>query len=117
MVLDQPCRSVGDPGVRCPFYGFEWPAASHRLVQVAGNQCGLALDRVESCAMEEECRAVDMENCPTAQRLEHFILAASSVMVFVTANHPEGLPYAVWLLHVMLRACDGSAPRFKKPLR
>ena len=81
------------PGVRCPFYGFAWPAGSPRLLQVAGNRCGLALDRVEPCGMEAAGREIDMEACPTALRLSQFIHLAGPVIAFVTPDHPEGISY------------------------
>jgi hypothetical protein len=94
-VMDDLCHARKQ-GVRCPFYGFAWPAGTSRLVHVAGNRCGLALDRVESCAMEEAGREVDMEKCPTAQTLAHFVRLAAPVIAFVVPDHPEGLSYAAW---------------------
>ena len=89
-------------GARCPFYGFAWPVASHRLIHEGGNRCGLALDRVDSCAMEEAGRDVNMQACPIADGLANFIRAAAPVIAFVTPDHPEGLPYAVWCQRTML---------------
>ena len=94
--------------VRCPFYGFGWPAATPRLMQVAGNQCGLALDRNEPCAMEEAGMEVDMEMCPTAQRLVHFIRSAGPVITFVVPDHPEGLSYAAWWRRTMAQASTAA---------
>jgi hypothetical protein len=88
---------------RCPFYGFAWPAASLRLIHEGGNRCGLALDRVESCAMEEAGRDVNMQACPVADRLDHFILLAAPVIAFVTPEHPEGVPYDVWWRRTMVQ--------------
>jgi hypothetical protein len=112
-------RHTRQGGVRCPFYGFAWPAATSRLLHVDGNRCGLALDRVEPCAMEEAGREVDMEMCPTAQKLAHFVHIAAPVIAFVLPDHPEGLSYAAWRC-TMLQAsnahffdahdCHGSAP-------
>lgn len=99
-------------GARCPFYGFSWPAASIRLSHEGGNRCGLALDRVESCAMEEAGRDVNMQTCPVADRFAHFIRAASPVIAFVTPDHPEGLPYAAWCRRTMLdRPVEAKAQR------
>lgn len=83
-------------GVRCPFYGFSWPPATSRLVHVAGNRCGLALDRDDPCAMEEAGRAVDMEACPMAKGLSFFVRSAGPRITFVVPEHPEGLSYAAW---------------------
>lgn len=82
--------------IRCPFYGFSWPEGSSRLIKVAGNRCGLALDRVESCAREEAGHAVDMEACARAKGLSYFIRSAGPVIAFVLPNCPEGLPYNAW---------------------
>jgi hypothetical protein len=98
-------------GARCPFYGFAWPAASHRLVHEGGNRCALALDRFESCAMEEAGRDVDMQACPMADRLVYFIRSASPVIAFVTPDHPEGLPYVVWFHRSMFPSGNHAAPR------
>jgi len=84
------------PSVKCPFYGFEWPADTSRLVHVSGNRCGLALDRVEPCAMEQAGREVEIESCPTAKSLAYFIRSAGPVIAFVSPEHPEGLSYAAW---------------------
>jgi hypothetical protein len=98
-------------GPRCPFYGFEWPAASLRLQRVGGNRCGLALDRVESCGMEEAGSDVDMQACPMAERFAHFIRSAGPVIVFVTPEHPEGLPYAAWWRSTMLQRAIEVPPQ------
>jgi hypothetical protein len=100
--MDELFHSQVQPGARCPFYGFAWPEASLRLLHEGGNRCGLALDRVESCAMEEAGRDVDMQACPMADRFVHFIRAAGPVIAFVTPDHPEGLPYAAWWRRTML---------------
>jgi hypothetical protein len=97
-------------GVRCPFYGFVWPAATSRLQHVAGNRCGLALDRVEACAMEAAGLEVDVRMCPAAQRLEHFIHSAGPVMAFVTPDYPEGLPYSEWWRCTMRPSSEGAPP-------
>jgi len=89
--------------VRCPFYGFTWPEATRRLLHVPGNRCGLALDRFEPCAMEEAGREVDMDECPTAERLSHFIRSAGPVIAFITPEHPEGLSYTAWWRCTMVR--------------
>jgi len=104
-------RQTRQQGVRCPFYGFAWPAATSRLQHVAGNQCGLALDRVESCAMDEAGREVNMEMCPTAQRLAHFVHLAGPVIAFVVPDHPEGLSYAEWC-RTMRRTSHVHTPHF-----
>lgn len=96
------------PSVRCPFYGFVWPEDSRQLFQVMGNQCGLALDRVEPCAMEEGGENVDMEACSAAKKLAHFIRSADPVISFVILGQHEGLSYADWWRCTMLR---GSKPR------
>ena len=95
---------------RCPFYGFAWPAASLRLIHEGGNRCGLALDRVESCAMEEAGRIVNMQACPVADRLDHFIRSAAPVIAFVTPDHAEGLPYDVWWRRTMVQRGIEPAP-------
>ena len=94
------------PRVRCPFYGFRWPEASCQLFQVTGNQCGLALDRVEPCAMEEAGQKVDMEACSAAKELAHFIRSADPVISFVILGQREGLSYADWWRCTMLRGCN-----------
>lgn len=96
-------RSKPQSGARCPFYGFAWPAASHRLTQEGGNRCGLALDRVDSCAMEEAGLEVDMMACPMADKLAHFVRSAAPVIAFVTPDHPEGLSYGEWWHRTMVR--------------
>jgi hypothetical protein len=95
-------------GVKCPFYGFAWPASTSRLLHVSGNRCGLALDRFEPCAMEEAGQEVDMQECPTAKRLAHFVRLAGPVIAFVTPDHPEGLSYAEWWRYTMLQASNSS---------
>lgn len=80
----------------CPFHGFEWPADTPRLRRVAGNRCGLALDRVDPCGMEEAGREVDMLACPLAKKLSYFIRASLPVMAFVIPDHPQGMSYAEW---------------------
>ena len=90
--------------VQCPFYGFAWPAATHRLLQMPGNQCGLALDRVEPCRMETAGEAVDIDLCPAAITSGQFIRMASPVIVFLTPEHPEGLSYPDWLRYVCAKA-------------
>ena len=92
--------------IRCPFYGFAWPERSSRLQHVAGNRCGLVLDRVEPCAMEQADREVDMEACATAKGLLYFIRAAGPVIAFVVPDHPEGVPYAAWWRSTMRHASD-----------
>jgi hypothetical protein len=104
-------HSKPQDGARCPFYGFAWPASSHRLIHVGGNRCGLALDRLDSCAMEEAGRDVNMQACPMADRFAHFIGSAASVIAFVTPDHPEGLPYGVWLHRTMVQCEIAAAPR------
>ena len=104
-------RSEPQRVVRCPFYGFAWPAASLRLIQEGGNRCALGLDRVESCAMEEGGRDVNMQVCPIANRFAHFISSAAPVIAFVTPDHPEGLPYAVWWHRTMLQRGMDAALR------
>ena len=89
------------PGARCPFYGFEWPAASQRLIQVGGNQCALALDKVEPCEMEKAGVDVDMDGCPKARELSFFVQSAASVISFVTPVDPTGLSYPSWRRCVM----------------
>jgi len=96
-------RSKPQRNARCPFYGFAWPAASLRLMQEGGNRCGLALDRADSCAMEDAGRDINMQACPLADKLVHFIRSAEPVIAFVTPDHPEGLPYAVWWHRTMLQ--------------
>ena len=98
------------PGVRCPFYGFVWPAATSRLQHVDGNQCGLVLDRVESCAMEEAGLEVNMEMCPTALRLSQFVRLAAPVIAFVVPDHPEGLSYAEWWRRTKLEPANDDSP-------
>ena len=98
-------------GARCPFYGFAWPAASHRLVHQGGNRCGLALDRADSCAMEEAGRDVDVRACPMADRLAYFISSAAPVIAFVTPDHPEGLSYGAWWHRTVLQSGIEEAPR------
>ena len=93
-------------GVRCPFYGFEWPEGTSRLQHVAGDRCGLALDRVESCAMEEAGREINIEMCQTAQGLSHFVRLAIPVVAFVMPDHPEGLSYAAWCRRMMIEASN-----------
>src|SRR5947209_5103551 len=83
-------------GARCPFYGFSWPAASLRLRFEGGNRCGLALDQIAPCAMEEAGWDVDIRRCPVADKMVHFIRCASPGITFATPDHPEGLPYAEW---------------------
>ena len=97
-------------GVRCPFYGFAWPAATSRLQHVDGNQCGLALDQVESCAMEEAGLEVDIEMCPTALRLSQFVRLAAPVIAFVVPDHPEGLSYAEWRRREKLEPPNDQSP-------
>jgi hypothetical protein len=92
------------PGVRCPFYGFGWPAATRLLLQERGNRCGLALDRVQPCTMEETGSVADMQRCPMAEELAHFIRCASPVIQFATPEHPDGLPYAAWFRRTMSEA-------------
>jgi len=94
--VDDPCHSRQHQGASCPFYGFEWPAASLRLQHEGGNRCGLALDRIAPCAMEEAGWNADIRMCPMADKMAHFIRCASPVITFVTPDHPEGLPYAEW---------------------
>ena len=96
-------RSKPQRNARCPFYGFAWPAASLRLMQEGGNRCGLALDRADSCAMEDAGWDINMQACPLADKLVHFIRSAEPVIAFVTPDHPEGLPYAVWWHRTMLQ--------------
>jgi|SRR5882724_5771208 len=112
---DEFCYSRQQRGARCPFYGFAWPAASLRLLHEGGNRCGLALDRVESCAMEEAGRDVDMQACPMADRFAHFILSAGPVIAFVTPDHPEGLPYAAWWHRTMLQRAVEVTPEQWSP--
>lgn len=107
-VMNEIRRNRPEAGARCPFYGFVWPEASSRLFQVAGNRCGLALDRVEPCAMEQAGHEVDMETCPRANALGHFIRSADPVMSFVIQDHPEGLSYAEWWRRTMLRSLNSS---------
>ena len=102
-------------GARCPFYGFAWPAASLRLIHGGGNRCGLALDRVDSCVMEEAGRDVNMQGCPIADRLVHFICSAAPVIAFITHDHPEGVPYAVWWYRTMHQGGSEVAPREWSP--
>ena len=108
---DELCQSRQQLGARCPFYGFGWPAASHLLLHEGGNRCGLALDRVESCAMEEAGRDVDMQACPMADKFAHFIRLASPVIAFVTPDHPEGLPYDAWWRRTMLQRAIEVTPQ------
>ena len=99
--VEESCNSREQPRGMCPFYGFSWPAASLRLKQEGGNRCGLALDRIAPCAMEEAGLDVDIRMCPMADRMEHFIRCASPVIAFVTPDHPEGLPYIEWRRRTM----------------
>ena len=100
--MDEFCDSRQQPCRRCPFYGFSWPAASLRLQHEGGNRCGLALDRIAPCAMEEAGWDVDIRMCLMADKMVHFIRCASPVIAFVTPDHPEGLPYAEWRRRTML---------------
>ena len=95
-VMNERSHTRQEAVVRCPFYGFAWPEKTSRLRHVAGNRCGLALDRFEPCAMEAAGREVDMEECPTAARLAYFVRSAGPVIAFITPEHPEGLSYAAW---------------------
>ena len=94
-------REAQRTDVRCPFYGFGWPAATRLLLQEPGNRCGLALDRVQGCTMEEAGRPADMKLCPLAEELAHFIRCASPVIAFATQEHPDGLPYPAWVQRTM----------------
>jgi hypothetical protein len=99
--------------VRCPFYGFGWPAATRLLLQEPGNRCGLALDRVQRCTMEEAGRPADMKLCPLAEELAHFIRCASPVIAFATQEHPDGLRIprgfgARWPIRDELRLPDNA---------
>jgi hypothetical protein len=104
--MDKLHQTQRQAGIRCPFYGFAWPEGSSRLQHVAGNRCGLALDRVEPCAMEEADQEVDMEACPTAKGLSYFVRSAGPVIAFVVPDHPEGVPYAAWWRSTMHQTCD-----------
>ena len=101
-------------GERCPFYGFSWPAASIRLQHEGGNRCGLALDRIAPCVMEEAGRDVDIRMCQMADKMVHFIHCASPVIAFVTPDHPEGLPYAEWQRRTMLRGAVEVTPVLRR---
>ena len=61
--------------------------------------------------MEEAGREVNMQACPMADRLVHFIRSAAPVIAFVTPDHPEGLPYTVWCQRTMLLRGNEVAPR------
>jgi hypothetical protein len=113
--IDQSCHSRQRPVARCPFYGFAWPAASRRLLHEGGNRCGLALDRVEPCVMEEAGLDVDMEACPTVYTFAHFIRSAGPVIAFVTPDHPEGLPYDAWWRRTMLEGAIEVKPQRCSP--
>ena len=101
---DETCYSPEQSCARCPFYGFSWPAASLRLQYEGGNRCGLALDRIASCAMEEAGWDVDLRMCRTADKMAHFIRCASPAIAFVTPDHPEGLKYDEWRYRTMVRS-------------
>jgi hypothetical protein len=96
VALKEPRRSCEERVVHCPFYGFTWPEASRQLRQVPGNQCALALDRAEPCAMEVAGESIEIDRCPVAIRSAHLIRWAAPVIVFITPQHPEGLPYSEW---------------------
>ncbi len=100
--VDKVCHSRQQPRAKCPFYGFSWPAASLRLQHEGGNRCGLALDRIATCAMEEAGWDVDIRMCRMADKMVHFIRCATPVIAFVTPDHPEGLPYAEWWRRTIL---------------
>ena len=65
--------------------------------------------------MEEAGRDVDMGACPMADRLGHFIRSAAPVIAFVTPDHPEGLPYAVWWQRTVLQREIEVAPHGCSP--
>jgi hypothetical protein len=58
--------------------------------------------------MEEAGLDVNMQACPMAERFAHFIRSAGPVIVFVTPDHPEGLPYAARWRSTMLRTDSRS---------
>ncbi len=112
--VDEYCHSRRQPGRRCPFYGFAWPAASLRLQYEGGNRCGLALDRIAPCAMEEAGWNVDIRMCPMADKMVHFIRCASPVIGFVTPEHPEGLSYSEWRRRTLFPGAIEGRPTYDR---
>ena len=53
--------------------------------------------------MEAAGQTVDFDHCPEAVSSSQFIRAASSVIVFITPQHPDGLSYPEWKRGRMLR--------------
>jgi hypothetical protein len=61
--------------------------------------------------MEEAGRDVNMQACPVADRLVHFISSATPVIAFVTPDHPQGLPFDVWWYRTMIQRGIEVTPR------